>query len=396
MEPGALHFQAGSPPAGAFDVVLVGGGLQNALIALAMLHFRPEARVAMVERAARIGGNHTWSFHAGDLPEAARPFVEPLVVRRWPGYDVAFPGFERALDEPYASISSDRLASVVEERFRAAPGAVLHTGVAASRIEASAVTLASGQRLEAPLVVDARGPEGSELARVVGYQKFVGLELQIGSRTAPCRPTLMDACVPQTDGFRFFYTLPLGEQRVLVEDTYFSDTPDLDVPALRAGILDHARRKGLEVRGIGRQETGVLPLPGRVGPRPGSASPLSGGYAGGWFHPATGYSFPVALRIALHVATTPPGEVFGPSWERLVARHRTQFRFGGFLNRLLFSAFAPEDRWNALARFYRAPAESVRRFYAMETTFGDRLRVVCGRPPQKVSISAALFRGAPA
>ena len=34
---------------------------------------------------------------------------------------------------------------------------------------------------------------------------------------------VMDATVPQEDGFRFVYALPLDPDRVLVEDTYFSD-----------------------------------------------------------------------------------------------------------------------------------------------------------------------------
>ena len=38
-----------------FDVILVGGGLQSALIALAVLARQPGARVAIVERASRLG-----------------------------------------------------------------------------------------------------------------------------------------------------------------------------------------------------------------------------------------------------------------------------------------------------------------------------------------------------
>src|SRR6185503_5071597 len=108
-----------------FDLVLVGGGLQSALVALCVLERRPEAQIAMVERAPRIAGNHTWSFHAGDVPPDAAAIVDQLVTNRWSSYDVAFPGWERTLAEPYASITSERLASVVEDRFRTAPGLLL-------------------------------------------------------------------------------------------------------------------------------------------------------------------------------------------------------------------------------------------------------------------------------
>ena len=91
------------------DYLLVGGGLQNALIASALAHYRPEARVALVEAADRVGGNHLWCFHGLDVPDVAVPFVEPLVVRRWPRYRVRFSSYDRTLEEPYAAVTSDRV-----------------------------------------------------------------------------------------------------------------------------------------------------------------------------------------------------------------------------------------------------------------------------------------------
>jgi len=369
-----------------FDLVLVGGGLQGGLLALAVLERNPGARVALVERGPRVGGNHTWSFHAGDVPAAAERVVEPLIDASWPAYDVAFPGLERTLASPYRTISSARFATVVEERFARAPGSLLLTGTGASDVQPDSVTLDDGRRIQAPLVIDARGPERASLGTVAGYQKFVGLELELEATSPVTRPMLMDARVPQTDGFRFFYVLPLAERRVLVEDTYFADGSRLDVPALRSEVLAYAGRQGLRVARVLREETGVLPLPVRgLGEAP-SASPLSAGYGGGFFHPVTGYSFPVALRVALHVAKHLGPGAFGREWDALLGEHRRQFRFGAHLNRLLFRAFRPEDRWNVLERFYRLPEPTIRRFYALTTTPTDRLRIFCGRPPRGFSL----------
>jgi len=372
-----------------FDVALLGGGLQNALVALCLLERRPRARIVMVEREARIGGNHTWSFHAGDVPEEARPLIGPLVTSQWSCYDVAFPGSGRTIVEPYASITSERLASVVEERFGAAPGAALFCGTEGEPVDASTVRLADGRTLQAGLIVDARGPDRAVFDRA-GYQKFVGLELALEKPHPRRHPMLMDARVPQEDGFRFFYVLPLGERRVLVEDTYFSDRRDLDLPTLRRGILSYTASEGYVVADIVREEVGVLPLPARCSPPPKGGSPLLAGYGGGFFHPATGYSFPVALRLARHIANAADGDIFGPEWRRLVDEHRSQFRFATLLNRMLFGAFLPETRWGALSRFYRLPQETIRRFYSLETTPGDRLRLLCGRPPRGISIRAAI------
>jgi hypothetical protein len=46
--------------------VLVGDGLGNALIALALLPRRPATRTALVEQQATLGGNHIWCFRAGE------------------------------------------------------------------------------------------------------------------------------------------------------------------------------------------------------------------------------------------------------------------------------------------------------------------------------------------
>ncbi|HEY5949014.1 MAG TPA: lycopene cyclase family protein, partial [Kofleriaceae bacterium] len=67
------------------DYALVGGGLQNGLIAVAIREHQPDARIVMIERGAAPGGNHTWCFHAGDAPAGARAWIDPLVTVRWPG-----------------------------------------------------------------------------------------------------------------------------------------------------------------------------------------------------------------------------------------------------------------------------------------------------------------------
>jgi lycopene beta-cyclase len=206
----------------------------------------------------------------------------------------------------------------------------------------------------------------------------------------------MDALVPQRDGFHFLYALPLASDRVLLEDTYFSDSPQLDQQRSEGEIMDYARKSGLQVTRVVRRESGILPLPTRFsGPGPESEeSPLVGGYQGGWFHPVTGYSFPVAVRLARAVADVEPEALRPRVWPALVREQRAQLRFGLLLNRMLFGAFAPEQRYRAIERFYRLPPPAVRRFYAMALTRGDRARIVCGRPPSGFSLSRALAKRA--
>ena len=374
----------------AFDYVLVGGGLQNALLALALRARRPGAKVALVERAASLGGNHTWSFHEGDVPEAAQEWVEPLVAHRWPSYEVRFPGLERTLRQGYATIPSTRVDAVVRERLAGGPGCAVITGTAAVEVGPHEVRLGDGRALEGTLVVDARGPGPRGTAGGAGFQKFVGLELRLERKVAPARPLIMDATVTQADGFRFVYVLPLAEDRVLVEDTYFSDTDVLVREALRERVFAYAQEKGLSPFSVVREEDGVLPLPW-TGPLPRPFdSPLRAGYAGGFFHPVTGYSFPVAVRLASLLASLPPERALGAELQAFARRHRAQARFTHLLNWLMFRAYPPPSRWHVLERFYREmPEDTIRRFYALDMTVKDRARLLLGRPPRGFSFRLA-------
>ena len=49
----------------------------------------------------------------------------------------------------------------------------------------------------------------------------------------------MDARVPQEGGFRFMYVLPFTSKRLLIEDTRYSDGPELAASALETA----ARRR---------------------------------------------------------------------------------------------------------------------------------------------------------
>lgn len=377
-----------------FDLVLLGGGLQNALIALSLLHRDPDARVALVERDARVGGNHTWSFHGSDVPDGAHPWLDPLIVARYDGYDVAFPSLRRALDTPYYSISSERLADVLEQRFASAPHARLFLGVAAESEVRGLATLADGTRLRAMHVIDARGPgRFAGQARGSGFQKFVGLELSLSAPSPRSRPMLMDARVPQNDGFRFFYVLPLAPDRVLVEDTYFSDDDTLDVPKLREAVLAYARDAGFAVERIVREESGVLPMPTRARLPDANRAAITAGYAAGFFHPTTGYSFPVAARFAQLVSQHGRSSELRAHVMSFRSRHARQFRFATWLCRMLFGAVAPAERYRVLERFYGLPENTIERFYALDLRIQDRLRIVCGRPPRGLSLRAALASG---
>jgi lycopene beta-cyclase len=381
-------------PDSQLDYLLVGGGLGNALIALRLFEEQPSAKVGLVEQGPTLGGDHIWCFHAGDVDDASRAVVWRLVGAIWPRYTVQFPNLVRTLDERYCAVRSERLHEVVRDAFerRAQQGSRLLLGARVVRATDSTVTLDDGRVLGARVVIESRGPDALAAGERAGYQKFLGLELKL-TRPAPLsEPLLMDARVEQLDGFRFVYALPFAPDRVLLEDTYFSESSRLDRQECRRALLDYAARHGFEVERVEREEYGVLPLPTRLPARPNPApgEPFVAGYQGAWFHPVTGYSFPLAVRVASAVAAASSEELRSRVWPALLREQRSQLRFCLLLNRLFFDAFAPEQRRNVIERFYRLPAASVRRFYAMTLTHSDRARILCGRPPRGFSLSRAL------
>jgi len=370
-------------PALAFDYCVVGGGLQGCLLAHALAWHRPEASVLLVERAAELCGNHTWSFHETDIAEQERGWFDPLVGHRWPGYRVRFPGLSRRIGIPYATITSDRLraATLALAGERAGPGRlVIRTGTACEILSPTAVRLGDDAEVSCGLAIDCRGRPAAGPSAGAGYQTFIGHEYETARHWPASEPTVMDVPTDQAAGFEFLYELPLGPDRVLLEYTRFHEEPASS--EARAAELISAR---LAAAGVGtvklvRTEQGCLPMPYAAAARRGGPS-LAGGYAGGWYHAATGYSMPLAVRFAELVARTRPDQV-ATEVAAAAAGDRLRRGFARFLNRLLFCLVRPTDRWKIFRRFYRVlPEERIARFYAHRFTFTDAARIVIGRPP---------------
>jgi lycopene beta-cyclase len=364
-----------------FDLAILGGGLAGGLIALALAQRRPEVRLAVVERAG-LGGNHVWSHFARDLDPSAEWLVEPLISYRWPAYDVSFPAHSRTLDTPYRSITSERFAAVLRDRVP--PGVFVDGRVVAA--EPGQIRLDDGRQLAAAAVIDARGP-GDTATLELGWQKFVGQTLHTASPHGVSRPLVMDARVEQVDGYRFVYLLPFGAREIFVEDTYYSDTPDLDRPLLQSRIAAYAQGRGWTVTAESRLESGVLPvvLDGDFEAywRSTGTTLAKAGMRAGLFHPTTGYSLPDAVRLASRLASTPDlsHQTLVALTHRLAAQAWDRRGFYRTLATLLFKAAEPDQRYQVLERFYRLSPDLVQRFYAADSTRADQLRILAGRPP---------------
>jgi lycopene beta-cyclase len=376
-----------------YDLILAGGGLSNGLIADRIIAARPDLRVLLVERGATIGGNHTWSFHQPDVTAGQHAWLAPMKGAEWAAQEVRFRQHTRTLATGYCSIPSEKLHAHLSPQFEGSNHRRLMLNTALADVRADHVVLGDGRRINGTCVIDGRGAAASS-ALALGFQKFVGLEVHTATPHGMTHPIIMDATVSQEDGYRFVYTLPMAPDRLLIEDTYYSDGAALDVTLIRDRIKTYAGQQGWVIDRVVREEHGILPivLAGDIAAYERGFDPALPrvGLKAALFHPTTGYSLPDAAHLAEMIAAAP--DLSSPAIADMVRAHTAKLwderGFFRFLNRMLFLAAEPKKRIDVMARFYTLREPLIRRFYAAEPTAADKARILTGRPP--VPIASAL------
>lgn len=354
-----------------FDVEIVGGGLAGCLLFLVLQNRFPTARLLLREASRELGGNHTWCCHDTDIPASLRALMLPLFSRSWGEHQVFFPRFHRVIPRAYHALRAEDLRSAVQARPQ-------------DRIELGA-TVSPTDPARAPLRVWANGWPPVRNAANVAYQKFVGWDVRLRKPHGETHVTLMDARVLQKDGFRFLYVLPWDESRLLVEDTYYSSNAALDDAAIEAELRRYITERGWELDWIERRERGILPLD-LFPPERADTKEIRLGAASGLAHPVTGYTMPLTLRVLARVAAA--GSLDEAAWRRITeesARElRGQFVYFCALNRMLFRAAHPDERYRVLERFYTFSEDLIANFYRLTLGPFERARVLMGRPPVPV------------
>ena len=376
------------------DIAIVGGGLSGGLIALALARHRPELSVRLIESGPVLGGNHRWSWFATDLPPDGEALMSRFRKTEWEdGYEIRFPRRRRELGAGYRSLASEDFAAALTREL--AEGTIM-LGREVTRIEDGAVHLANGETITARTVIDCRGFEPTSTLRG-GWQVFMGRHVRTHEPHGVTKPVIMDATVDQLapagngGAYRFVYVLPLGAHDVFVEDTYYADRPELDRNHLSGRIDQYCRANGLEGEPV-HFETGVLPVitggdfaafqrQHRV-----QGVAVAGG-RGGFVHPLTSYTLPIAVKVALSIAADAdlPGEQLAAKLEAAARRHWSAMGFYRALGKMLFIGAKPQDRYRIFERFYGLSEPLIERFYAGHSHLGDRARVLIGKPPIPIS-----------
>ncbi|MEL6687221.1 MAG: lycopene beta-cyclase CrtY, partial [Pseudomonadota bacterium] len=311
-----------------------------------------------------------------DIPPHLQDWFAPFVAYRWSDYEVKFPERHRQLNIEYCTGNSETLRACVQP--------YIDNG----RLRVH-LNLAAPDDLVLPHL-DATGysPRNDEFP---GWQKFVGHVIRTEAPHGVSRPLIMDATVEQIDGYRFLYLLPFSDHELLVEDTYFSDTPDLSENEIGSRLESYIQDKGWGAYRTVRREKGVLPMMMATDRHDRSAKI---GLGGGFAVAATGFTVPHAVEVADVIAQaikTDGAEAAPGAVAKFRRYHLRRERYARLLNRMFFWAATPEKRFIVLQRFYGLNEGLIRRFYRNDLTWRDKLRILIGKPPVPVLKALANF-----
>ncbi len=281
----------GTAPVNSADVVVC--GLGPAGRALAHRCLARGLRVTVVDPAPHRRWRATYAVWADELPG----WLDEGVVAARIEHPVAW-GYERhVLDRTYSVLDTGVLqdslsiegAEVVAERATHLTGHTLAT--------------ASGRQLRADRVIDARGlTRAPRRAEQTAYGVVVTKAFDRDDATL-----FMDwradngaeSAAPRS----FLYVVPLGAGATLFEETCLAGRPALGLRDLRARLEHRLAARGIPLDGSESVERVRFPVEGG---RPGAHR---FGAAGGFLHPATGYSVAASLSAADEFADGGPARL---------------------------------------------------------------------------------------
>ena len=370
-------------PNARWDIVIAGGGLSGLAMALELAQPRfAHLKILLVEPRTRYQRDRTWSFWSDGSHRLAH--LERAAWSRWRVTDDGGEAVGSVGRSHYRSIDADVFYADALAQLVECPNIELRFGTAL--LSASAgwpcrVALADGELLQTSLLIDAR--PGTATAPPTLAQHFVGWEIETHADVFEAATLDLMDFKPADDGLHFFYVLPYGPRRALVETTWVS-APGLhhDYAAQLESYI--ARRWANPGYRKVYEERGSLPLdPVASGPVHGPI--VTVGRAAGTLRPSTGFAFLETLAHCARLADQ-IGQCNFPMTGDASRRALQPFRRAAvdvWMDRLFLRVLAAD--WSAapqlfLTMFRHTPPERLIRFLSGHASWRDRAAVVASLP----------------
>ncbi|MGY4711603.1 lycopene cyclase family protein [Mycolicibacterium sp. CBM1] len=301
------------------DVLVVGAG--PAGMALAAACGQLGLKVGLLDPNPDRPWVATYGMWSAELPVDTPPSV---VAARASGRAIALTGHRLGWD--YVVLDVDALRSRLADQFT---GVGVYAGRAVRSPEPGVVELADGSTLRAAVVVDAAGrwrpldPTAPQLisAEQTAYGVILDEE-SVSPLVAPGEALFMDwrADHGESGWPTFLYVVPLGDGKVLVEETSLARRPGLPLATLRRRLHARLAHHGIPLPKNAPTEKVSFPVDH---PRHSGAGVLGFGAAAPLIHPASGFSVAASLRLAPQVAAALAGHLPGQPDRALAAAQGT-------------------------------------------------------------------------
>lgn len=278
------------------DVLVVGAGPAGRAVAAAC--GERGLRTLVLDPAPHRPWRASYGAWRDELPAELPPSV---IAAAAPGQAVAYT--EHRLDRDYAMLDVAALRAHLDDRLAAA-------GVPVERGRAR-----PGVLPPAAVVIDAGGPSQPLAVRRAGRTRVRAEQTAVGvvlpaelteAVLAPGQALFMDwrPVAGPPGGPTFLYAVPLGADRVLLEETSLARRPGLDFATLAERLAARLAGHRIQVPDDAPRELVRFPLDL---PRHRAPGVLGFGAAAPFTHPATGYQLATALRLAAPVAQAVAG-----------------------------------------------------------------------------------------
>jgi len=286
------------------DIGILGSG--PAALSIAAACVRRGASVALISPEPESPWKPNYCLWNDELPEG----MEGLVEHLWAEACVVTPWSSRALKRTYVKLDTRGLQVSLWNTLRSGSAQVTSDRATAldHRQQETRVHTEGGLVRRVRVVIDASGA-GSRFVkrmhrRAPAFQTAFGLTLRApGHGFDPDRMILMDFRQPSShasDPPSFLYVLPLGEDRLFIEETSLARRPAVRLDLLRARL--EARLAGLGLERCERLSEEHCSIPMGLGLPAFGQAVVPFGAAGAMVHPASGYLISRVLRQADPVA----------------------------------------------------------------------------------------------
>jgi len=286
------------------DIGILGSG--PAALSIAAACRRHGTTIALISPEPEAPWKPNYCLWADEVCDGTAALVEHV----WREASVFTPWGTRVLERAYAKLDTRELQSFLWGTLRS--GSVRVSSGRATRLDhrdgETRVYTEDGSMTRVRVVIDASGGGSPFIkrthCRAPAFQTAFGLMLRApGHGFDPDRMILMDfraASSQASDPPSFLYVLPLGEDRLFVEETSLARRPAMRLEVLRARLQARLAQLGLhQCERLSEEHCSIpmglgLPVPGQ---------PLVPfGAAGAMVHPASGYLISKVLRQADPVA----------------------------------------------------------------------------------------------